>query len=62
LLHKKVEKIIEGGLNDLGIRDVCVFVWAMSVANYNWKGNFWSNIEDYLVEELNRGMVRGQKK
>ena len=44
LLHKKIETIIEGGLRDYSIKDVCVIVWSMCAVNYNQNGSFWSNI------------------
>ena len=54
LLHKKIEAIIEGGLKNYSIKDVCVIVWSMCAINYNQSGGFWENLEAFLYEELNR--------
>ena len=59
LLHRKIESIIEGGLNKYGIKDICVVVWSMSAANHNPEGKFWDNIEFYLQEELRRAEKSG---
>jgi hypothetical protein len=34
-IHKKMEIIIEGGLKDFMVKDICIVVWSMCVANYN---------------------------
>lgn len=52
--YKKTEEIIQGGLRDYNVRQVCTIVWALSSKNYNPKGEFWGQIESWFQEQLQR--------
>lgn len=43
-MHKKIEAIIEGGMKEFQIEEVCIIVWSMCAVGYNQNGKFWDNI------------------
>lgn len=43
-MHKKIQTIIEGGLNQFRIQDISIIVWSMCANDFGQEEKFWDNI------------------